>query len=575
MSSFPICLTASEAPIVHSVKCRLIPCNEVTWGILSSTRFRVITIPAMTSREFGPEVHQETLQSIGSAVAQEQSAEVVLEKIVRSLDEAGIALARIWLRRSSASANKNAVLNLAASAGKPLRSPGQDWSRLNGRFASIPLGTGKIGAVGAGAPAILVTDADSLWSTDREFASRERIHSFAAQPLVFRQTILGVLAVFSRNYLDFQALSRLRSFADHAAVALANADAQQEISRLRAELGKEPVNTVLKDAPALTLPEIVGRGSGLQAVLKKISLVAPTRATVLISGESGTGKELIARAIHEESLRRHRPMVVVNCASIPNELFESEFFGYAKGAFTGAVGDRAGRFQMADGGTLFLDEIGELSMAHQSKLLRVLQDGEFERLGEGRTRRVDVRIVAATNRNLRAEVEAGRFRRDLYYRLSVFPIDMPPLRQRTEDIPALADHLIRLTSGRLGISPPAISLREINLLRIYDWPGNVREMQNIIEQFVILSRGGAVRIEDLIPGFTQDRVQPQPDMAIGNSCDLITEDDRLRREALNVEAALRQSHGKIDGTSGAAALLGINPNTLRSRLKALGIRPKT
>src|SRR5262245_51071447 len=235
---------------------------------------------------------------------------------------------------------------------------------------------------------------------------------------------------------------------------------------------------------------ILGNSPALKKVLAQIEMVAPTNAGVLILGESGTGKELVARAIHERSPRQAGALVRVNCASVPRELFESEFFGHVRGAFTGAVKDRVGRFELADGGTLFLDEIGEVPLELQSKLLRVLQEGQFEKLGEDRTRTVDVRIIAATNRDLEAEVRSGRFRQDLYYRLSVFPIDLPPLRERVEDIPILAQQFLLQSARKLGTAPPQLTSAQQKELQAYDWPGNVRELQSVIERAVIRSRSG-------------------------------------------------------------------------------------
>src|SRR2546427_2316128 len=239
---------------------------------------------------------------------------------------------------------------------------------------------------------------------------------------------------------------------------------------------------------------IVGDSPVLKKVLAQIEMVAPTNANVLILGESGTGKELVARAIHDRSPRKAATLVRVNCASVPRELFESEFFGHVRGAFTGAVKDRVGRFELANGGTLFLDEIGEVPLELQSKLLRVLQEGQFEKVGEDRTRTVDVRIIAATNRDLEAEVKAGRFRQDLYYRLSVFPIELPPLRDRVEDIPALAQQFLVQSARKLGLNPPRLTAAQVKELQSYDWPGNVRELQNVIERAAIRSRNGHLEL---------------------------------------------------------------------------------
>jgi transcriptional regulator with GAF, ATPase, and Fis domain len=293
-------------------------------------------------------------------------------------------------------------------------------------------------------------------------------------------------------------------------------------------------------------------------------MVAPTDANVLIQGESGSGKELVARAVHQRSARAHKSMVKVNCGSIPRELFESEFFGHARGSFTGAIRDRVGRFQLADGGTLFLDEVGEIPIELQSKLLRVLQEGEFERVGDEATRRVNVRVIAATNRDLRREVAEGRFRLDLYYRLGVFPIEVPPLRDRLEDVPELAAHFVRHACMRFHVAEPKLPQRELERARQYSWPGNVRELQNVIERAVILANGGAITLE--LPQLAS-RPVPQP----RQSLDIIPETEWRQREKQNILAAVEKANYKISGKEGAAELLGINPATLTSRLKVLGI----
>ena len=261
---------------------------------------------------------------------------------------------------------------------------------------------------------------------------------------------------------------------------------------------------------ALSFGNIVGANATLRAVLEQVEMVAPTDAAVLILGESGTGKELIAAAVHERSARRERPFVRVNCGAIPSELFESEFFGHAKGSFTSALRDRIGRFQLADRGTLFLDEIAEIPLAHQPTLLRVPQDGQFERVGEDTTRKVDVRIIAASNRDLRLEVSARRFRQDLYYRLSVFPVDLPPLRKRLEDIPALANHFVSLFRDRLNRPKVHLTKDDAELLKHYDWPGNGRELQNVIERAMILAQNGRLRL-DLALAYSRPEESPSMD----------------------------------------------------------------
>jgi transcriptional regulator with GAF, ATPase, and Fis domain len=291
-----------------------------------------------------------------------------------------------------------------------------------------------------------------------------------------------------------------------------------------------------------------------------------------VEGESGTGKELIAVAVHERSPRATRPLVRVNCASIPRELFESEFFGHVKGSFTGATRDRAGRFQVADGGTLFLDEVGEIPIELQGKLLRALQEGQFSRIGEDHERSVDVRVVAATNRDLQAEVRAGRFREDLYYRLTVFPIRVPPLRERRSDIPLLAQHFVETRSTGPAAQRPKLRQGDLDALQAYDWPGNVRELQNVIERALIGAREGRLTLEVL-------SVAPLEEPASGPAeveQRLLSYADLKKLERQNVLAVLDRARWRIAGPDGAAKFLGVNPATLTSRLKAMGIeRPRT
>jgi transcriptional regulator with GAF, ATPase, and Fis domain len=276
--------------------------------------------------------------------------------------------------------------------------------------------------------------------------------------------------------------------------------------------------------------------------------------------------------VHRRSGRSARPLIKVNCAAVPRELYESEFFGHARGAFTGALRNRAGRFELADGGTLFLDEVGEIPPELQAKLLRVLQEGELERVGEERTRKVDVRLIAATNRDLRAEAEAGRFRQDLYFRLSVFPIELPPLRRRVEDIPVLAEHFLALAARKLGRPKPRLTLADAQRLQRYGWPGNVRELQHVIERAVILSEGDRPVIElPADPAAASPQSRPSP---LRDHGDRVLTDAEVRRlEADNIRAALSRTAGKVSGPGGAAELLGIRPTTLASRIKALGLSP--
>jgi formate hydrogenlyase transcriptional activator len=341
---------------------------------------------------------------------------------------------------------------------------------------------------------------------------------------------------------------------------------EQEKVRLKAE------NAYLLDEirSEHNLGDIIGESPRLRKVIQQIQLVAPTDASVLITGESGTGKELVARAIHEHSARNGRTLVKLNCSAVPEGLFESEFFGHVRGAFTGALMDKPGRFELADGGTLFLDEIGEVPHAMQAKLLRVLQEQELERIGDTRTRKVNVRIIAATNRDLKKEVEDGHFRQDLFYRLSVFPIEVPPLRERNDDIAALAAHFVRQSARRMNRPQPRITQAALNQLAAYDWPGNVRELQNVIERTIILWREGPLNFDfDL----TASRATQSPGAHVDTAAKptLLTRAELKRQERETIAAALKQTGGKVFGRGGAAELLGMKPTTLTSRISALGL----
>ena len=318
--------------------------------------------------------------------------------------------------------------------------------------------------------------------------------------------------------------------------------------------------------------EIVGRSAALRRVLQQVETVAPTDSTVLILGETGTGKELIAQAVHRRSRRKHNSLVRVNCTSIPKELFESEFFGHAKGAFTGAIKDRAGRFEAAAGGTLFLDEVGEIPLELQSKLLRVLQEKSYERVGEEKTRRADVRIVAATNRDLKREVAAGRFREDLYYRFNVFPLRVAPLRERKEDIPLLATYFVDLLVQELDCPKPRLTRAGLETLRAYDWPGNIRELRNVIERAVIFARGGALEFDIPRNGSSVDLTSFVPPEDGQAEPEYSTEPEMRRRERQNLLAVLQKAGWKIKGADGAAELLGVKPTTLISRIAKMGLK---
>lgn len=348
--------------------------------------------------------------------------------------------------------------------------------------------------------------------------------------------------------------------------------ALEEVGALKRRLEMENAYLQEEMRSEYNYHEIVGRSVTIQQVIQQIELVAPTEANVIITGESGTGKELIAHAIHSISKRNQRPLIRVNCAVIPHNLFESEFFGHIKGAFTGAVSDRIGRFELANGGTLFLDEVGEIPLELQSKLLRVLQEGQFERVGENKTREVDVRIIAATNRDLKQMVADQDFREDLYYRLNVFPIESAPLRNRLEDVPLLAMHMLERACNKQNKSGMRLTRADIERLQSYHWPGNIRELGNVIERAVIVSQGGKLKIDLPVerPG-SITRPDTQTASNRTDQDDILTINEIRDLERRNIMAALQKSAGKIFGTGGAAELLDIKPTTLASRLKSLGI----
>ncbi|WP_447971199.1 sigma 54-interacting transcriptional regulator [Nitrospira sp. M1] len=319
---------------------------------------------------------------------------------------------------------------------------------------------------------------------------------------------------------------------------------------------------------ACAFGDLIGQSPALENVIRQIDVVAPTEATVLILGESGTGKELVAREIHKRSHRHTRPLIRVNCASIPKDLYESEFFGHVKGAFTGAVKDRAGRFEAADGGTLFLDEVGEIPLDLQSKFLRVLQEQQYERVGDERTRNVNVRVMAATNRDLKREVELGRFRQDLYYRLNVFPLEISPLRDRKEDIPLLTDHFLTIGAKKFHCAHPRLTKRHVSLLQGYDWPGNIRELQNIIERALITANSGELYFE--LPSKAKKRLVPPVGEAL-TSQGILTEEELQEVIRQNTLTALKQTRWKVYGAGGAAELLGMKPTTLLARMRKMQI----
>jgi len=514
-------------------------------------------------------VQLDALQSLALSVAAARSPDSVLREMVQGLGMwDGVALARVWLLHQPEEGV--AYLELKASIGASRVDPSKRWNRTDGAHHKIPLSYGKVGQVAASNRALLLQRGAPDWILQPDWADAEGIESFAGQPLCFKGQVLGVVAFFSRRRLEKRDLDWLRVFADHAAVAIANARAFEEIARLKEHAERE--RDYLREAvrSALKQGEIIAESAAMRGVLAQVRAVAQSDSSVLILGESGVGKELIAAAVHDLSARHDGPLVKVNCASVPRELFESEFFGHVRGAFSGASRDRQGRFLLADGGSLFLDEVGEIPLEHQSKLLRVLQERTFEPVGDDRTRQVDVRVIAATNRPLEIEVENGRFRRDLFYRLSVVPIVVPPLRERREDILPMARQFLNATAARLHLPPRSLSAADEAALESYEFPGNVRELQNLIERALVLAshEGSGLRLQLGKSAALATSPPPASDVAAG---EVLSDRHFQALERQNIENALGRCAWRIAGERGAAQLLGLSPSTLSYRMKQLGI----
>jgi formate hydrogenlyase transcriptional activator len=390
------------------------------------------------------------------------------------------------------------------------------------------------------------------------------MRAFCSAPLLFHDRVLGALDIGRRSADTFspEEVELLGEIAKQIAIAVENAQAYRQITELKDRLAKENLYLEEEARTDHNFGEIVGDSAALRRVLKEVETVAPTDSTVLVRGETGTGKELIARALHDLSPRRERTFVKLNCAAIPTGLLESELFGHEKGAFTGAITQKIGRFELAHQGTFFLDEVGDIPPELQPKLLRALQEQEFERLGSTRTVRVDVRLVAATNRDLAQMVNNGRFRSDLYYRLNVFPVVLPPLRERRDDIPTLARHFTQRFAQRMGRRIESIPTGVMDALVRYPWPGNIREMQNVIERAVILSRGPELEIP--VSEFKQQTKAAS--VALPSSFSTLEEAERQ-----HILRVLRETNWTIGGSAGAAFRLGMKRTTLQSKMRKLGI----
>jgi formate hydrogenlyase transcriptional activator len=524
-----------------------------------------------------------------TALKDPRDIRLVLHSITKDLVEHGdITLCAIWLYITDdqcpvcQAAGKVGLdggvpsIHIAAQYGKQNDDAAERHHRLPPRY-------GLPGRVMVSRKPILIRNADQVlvrYQSDRnsvpelggdggepevelQWARDLGIRTAAAYPLIVQgDEFVGVIGNLARRDIDEEEFEYIGLLAKQAAISIKAAQLFEENTRLRDRLLVENAYLQEEIRDEIGFSEIVGESSALQKVLREIRQVAATDSTVLLLGETGTGKELMARAIHQLSPRKERPLIKVNCGAIAPGLVESELFGHEKGAFTGALQRRAGRFELAHNGTLFLDEIGELPPESQTRLLRVLQEQEFERVGGSQPIRVDVRLIAATNRNLEAEVAAGRFRADLFYRLNVFPARIPPLRERHEDIPHLVKHFLAHQQRRLGKKIDGISKEGMDRLRGYLWPGNIRELQNVIERACVLARGPVVNVPDSLTD------APSRVGASQNHQKILTLAEAEKR---HIRQALEASGGTIHGPGGAAVMLGINPNTLRSRMEKLGL----
>jgi transcriptional regulator with GAF, ATPase, and Fis domain len=494
------------------------------------------------------------------AAALDSDLEDVLAEITRGLTvDLHAALARIWLIEPT----EASTLRLVASAGLS--------ERIDGAHARVPIGELKIGEIAQSRTAVTTNDllGDPRF-VDKEWIREHALLTFAGYPLIFKSELLGVLAMFGRRPMTDSEIDALSIFAAHCSVAIKNARLARQLEAENRYL-KEELGDLGPKAPA----GIVGQSEAIARVLRELERVAPTSSNVLLFGETGTGKELFARAVHQMSARKNKPLVKVSAAAFAPTLIESELFGHEKGAFTGAVARHIGRFELAHGGTLFLDEIGELPLDLQAKLLRVLQEHEIERVGGTKPIRVDVRIVAATNRDLAAEARANRFRSDLYFRLNVFPIVIPPLRDRREDIPSIALDFLRTLGAHIeGTSlPTSIDDDALTYLQSYDWPGNVRELQNVLERAAILARGRStsITLADL-PELRDQQHQQHQNASVeegsGSPKSLPLKQRLQAFERTLIADALRDSNGN---QSEAARLLGTTRTALQYKMKLFGL----
>ncbi len=540
-------------------------------GFLSLVANQVgLALDAALSFEALERAQQELQQKHAELQAERDRLQLLLEvtnQVVSNLD------LRDLLRAVSASVRRmmqcDAVgVALADCDGRHLRIHALDFPESKGTLQEeheIPIGESHLGtAFQTGQPVLLNRiDLSEAPPEKSAIAAAEGIRSLCFIPLVSRNRTVGVLALARRGEIPFsqEEVHFLPQMAGQIAIAVENACAYRQIADLRDKLAQEKLYLEDEIRTELNSEQIVGNSPSLRRTLHKVETVAPTESTVLVYGETGTGKELVARAIHDGSPRRVGAFVKLNCAAIPTGLLESELFGHEKGAFTGAVAQRIGRFELANGGTIFLDEVGEIPLELQPKLLRVLQEREFERLGNSRTFRTNARLIAATNRDLATMVEEGKFRTDLFYRLNVFPVQVPPLRERTEDIPLLVRHFAQEFSRRMNKQIETIPSETLQSLTRYHWPGNIRELQNVIERAVILSPGPVLRVSP-----SEYKQRAAKSKASPSRSDTLEEAERK-----HVLAVLEETNWVLAGPRGAAARLGVKRSTLQYRMGKLGI----
>lgn len=533
----------------------------------------------MTSQLISPALNSKTREEVCSTplsrdhdltlwerITFNMTKSLCLEEVLRAttqglVNEFGAALARIWMIgpgdtcqaccKAAICTDRSRCLHLVASSGLS--------TNLNGEHQRVPLGVLKIGQIAqSGRPHRTNDVMRDERIPNKQWLQENGLQSFAGYPLIFQDEVLGVLGLFGKATICPQEFARLAVFAHQAAIAVKNAQLFEEIKGLKNRLERENISLQEDIDSEQHWQDIIGRSAALKQVLKLVPRVAPTDASVLIHGETGTGKELIARAIHRLSGRNERAFVKLNCAAIPTGLLESELFGHEKGAFTGAIAQRTGRFELAHQGTIFLDEVGEIPPELQSKLLRVLQEQEFERLGSTRTIKVDVRVIAATNRDLAQMVEGGGYRADLFYRLNVFPITMPPLRERKEDIPLLTKYFAHHHAARMNKPIDTISTKTLDALSQYRWPGNVRELENLIERAVILSQDSTLSV-------------PLAELKVSSASATSSNPTLASAERDLILMTLQKTNWVIGGSLGAASKLGMKRTSLLYRMQKHGI----